>query len=183
MSQPDTNRTGPHVAAQVAAKWAALQKEQLAETLQAQDRAFLEVHQKLQAVRDFAGSPGHILGNPATKHGEIAEQVDVGVRQAMDVLYGQSPTASFDGIGRLDPVDYRVDGVDIQSKYYDGLRNTLDGVSSHATKYQNFASGDGRYHIPRDQHQQMEQLRQTGRIDGLSDGSVASIKSKLDTLQ
>ena len=187
MSQPETNRTGPHVAAQVAATWAALdaaaRDEQLVETLQAQDRAFLEAHQKMQAVRDFVGSPDHILGNSATKHGEIAEQVDVGVRRAIDVLHGRSPTASFDGIGRLDPVDYRVDGVDIQSKYYDGLRNTLDGVSSHAMKYQNFAGGDGRYHIPRDQHQQIEQLRQTGRIDGLSDESAASIKSKLDALQ
>ena len=190
MSQPDTNRTGPHVAAQVAATWAALdaadaaaRNEQLAETLKAQDRAFLEALREMQAVRDFVGSPNHILGNPAAKHGEIAEQVDVGVRRAVDILHGQSPTASFDGIGRLDPVDYRMDGVDIQSKYYNGLRNTLDGVSSHATKYQNFASGDGRYHIPRDQHQQIEQLRQTGRVDGLSDESVVSIKSKLNTLQ
>lgn len=187
MSRPDTNQTGPHVAAQVTATWTALdaaaRNEQLTETLQAQDRAFLEAQQKLQAVRNFVESPDHILGNPATKHGEIAEQVDVGVRRAVDILHGQSSTASFDGIGRLDPVDYRMDGVDIQSKYYDGLRNTLDGVSSHAAKYQNFASGDGRYHIPRDQHQQMEQLRQTSRADGLSDESVASIKSKLDTLQ
>ena len=38
--------------------------------------------------------------------------------------------------------------VDIQSKYYNGLRNTLDGVSEHSSRNPGFASGEGRYHIP-----------------------------------
>ena len=75
-----------------------------------------------------------------------------------------------------------MNGVDIQSKYYNGLRHTLDGISSHATKYPGHANVDGRYHIPSDQHQQLEQLRQTGRIDGLSQRSADAIKGKLDAL-
>ena len=187
MSQPDTNRTGPHVAAQVAATWVALdaadRANRLNEALQDQYRNFMDASREIQRVRDFVGSPESILGNQATKHGEIAEQVHVGVRRAIDVLHGRTPSATFDGVGRLDPVDYREAGVDIQSKYYNGLRNTLDGVSAHATKYQDFASGDGRYHIPRDQYQQIEQLRHTGQIDGLSEKSANAIENKLDDLQ
>ncbi|MXW78444.1 MAG: hypothetical protein F4Z57_05555 [Gemmatimonadetes bacterium] len=142
----------------------------------------MDAWREIQRISDFVGSPENILGSPATKHGEIAEQVHVGVRRAIDALHGRIPTAT-DQLGRLDPVDYRVDGVDIQSKYYNGLRNTLDGVSSHATKYQDFASGDGHYHIPRDQYQQIEQLRQTGQIDGLSEKSANAIRNKLNELQ
>ena len=187
MNQPDTNRTGPHVAAQIAAAWASLdaadRANRLAEALQTQDGNFLDAWREIQRVRDFVGSPERILGNPATKHGEIAEQVHVGVHRAIDVLHGHTPTATFDGVGRLDPIDYRVDGVDIQSKYINGLRNTLDHVSSHATKYPDIAKGDNIYHIPRDQYQQIEQLRQTGQIDGFSEKSANTIGSKLNELQ
>ncbi len=187
MNQPDTNHTGPHVAAQVAATWASLdaadRANRLAEVIQTQDRNFLDAWREMSRVRDFVGSPENILGNPATKHGEIAEQVHVGVRRAIDALYGRTPTATFSGVGRLDPVDYREMGVDIQSKYYNGLRNTLEGVSLHETKYQDFASGGGHYHIPRDQYQQIEQLRQTGQIDGLSEKSANAISGKLNDLQ
>lgn len=187
MNKPDTNRTGPHVAAQVAATWASLdaahRANRLAEAIQSQDRNFLDAWGEIQHVRDFVGSPENILGNPDTKHGEIAERVHVGVRRAIDVLYGRTPSATFDGVGRLDPVDYREAGVDIQSKYYNGLRNTLDGVSEHAMKYQDFASGDGVYHIPRDQYQQKEQLSQTGQIDGHSEKSANAISNKLNELQ
>ena len=143
----------------------------------------MDAMREMQVVRDFVGSPCSIIGNPATKHGEIAEQAHVGVRRAMDALHGCAPTATFDGIGRFDPVDYRDAGVDIQSKYYNGLRNTLDGVSSHATRYPGFTSSESLYHIPHDQHHQLEQLRQTGQIDGLSDKSVSAISSKIDALQ
>ena len=83
----------------------------------------------------FVGSPENILGSTDTKHGEIAEQVHVGVRRALDVLYGRAPAATFDGVPRTGPVDYRVDSVEIQSKYYNGLRNTLEGVAKHAERY------------------------------------------------
>jgi len=124
---------------------AASRAEELARTLEEQDRVFLGAMRELQAVRDFVGSPQNILGRAATKHGEIAERVHVGVSRAWDVLHGRAPTATFDAVPRTGPVDYRVDGVDIQSKYYNGLRNTLDGVAFHAEKYQGFAGGDGRY--------------------------------------
>lgn len=99
------------------------------------------------------------------------------------MLHGRAPAATFDGVPRTGPVDYRVDGVDIQSKYYNGLRNTLGGVVSHAEKYPDFSDGHGRYHIPRDQHRQLEELRRTGGIEGLSDSRARAILRRVEHLE
>ena len=180
-------RSGVQVAAQVAAVWVDLEKanraRELADVLSDQDRAFLDAMGELEVVRDFVGSSRNILGREGTKHGEIAEQVHVGVTRAWDVLHGRAPTATSEGVPRTGPVDYRVDGVDIQSKYYNGLRNTLRGVASHAEKYPDFSDGVARYHIPRDQHQQLEELRRTGGIEGLSDSRARGIQRRIDDLE
>ena len=188
MTRPNSSYARPpHIAAQVAAAWAsfdaASRGRDLANALTSQDKAFLSALREMQVVRDFVGTPERILGSTTTKHGEIAEQVHVGFRRALDALHGRVPTATFDGIGRFAPVDYRDAGVDIQSKYYSGLRNTLDGVSEHTSRNPGFAVGEGLYHIPRDQYQQLEQLNQTGRIDGLSDRSASAIRGRLDSLE
>ena len=187
MSRPDTNRAGPHVAAQTAASWAALDAaargEALAAALTKQDRAFLEALRELQVVREFVGSPEHILGSANTKHGEIAEQVHVGVRRAFDVLHQRTPSASLEGVDRLGPVDYVDGGVNIQSKFYNGLQNTLEGIGSHAEQYKGFASSGGRYHIPKDQFEQLRELRDSGRIDGLSSRSVGRMQREVENLQ
>ena len=74
-------------------------------------------------------------------------------------------------------------GEQTTSLFYNGIRNTLDGVAEHADKYPDFAGGDGRYHIPSDQYSQLEQLRQTGRIEGFSDSCADSVRARLDGLQ
>ena len=187
MKRPPFVRSGGQVAAQVAAVWADLEKanraRELADVLSEQDLAFLDAMGELEVVRDFVGSSRNILGREGTKHGEIAERVHVGVTRAWDVLHGRAPTATFDGVPRTGSVDYRVDGVDIQSKYYNGLRNTLRGVASHAKEYPDFSDGVGRYHIPRDQHQRLEELRRTGGIEGLSDSRARGIQRRIDDLE
>ena len=188
MNRRQTVHAGPpHIAAQVAAAWASLDAAgrdgDLANALSSQERAFLGAMREMQVVRDFVGLPEKILGSTATKHGEIAEQVNVAINRARDVLFGNAPTATLEGVGRLAPVDYRVDGMDIQSKYYNGLYNTLGGVSDHSAKYPGFVSGDSIYHIPRDQYQQFHQINRTGSIDGLSDRSANVIRGRLDSLE
>ena len=187
MKRSPADRGEAHISAQVAAAWSALDAEhrigELATALRGQDRAFLDAMRELQVVRDFVGSPKNILGRADTKHGEITEQVHVGVSRARDVLYGRAPRATFDDVPRTSLVDYRVDVVDIQSKYYNGLRNTLDGVATHAEKYPGFAGEHGRYHIPSDQHRQLEELRQTGRIEGLSDRRAVALQRRVDDLE
>ena len=187
MSRPDASRAGPHVAAQTAASWAALDAaargEALAAALTNQDRAFLEAFRELEVVKEFVGSPQRILGGANTKHGEIAEQVHVGVRRAVDLLHQRTPSASFEGVDRFGPVDYVDGGVNVQSKFYDSLRNTLEGVGSHAEQYKDFASSGGRYHIPKDQFEQLKQLRESGTIEGFPNRSVERIQREVEKLE
>ena len=130
--QPDP----PHIAAQVAASWAsldaAIRAGNLDIALNAQDRAFLGTIREMQVPLDFGGTPEHILGSTATKHGEIAEQVHVAVNRARDVLFGHAPTATFEGVGRSAPIYYLSDGVGVQSKYYNGLYNMREPVGVYS---------------------------------------------------
>ena len=177
----------PHVAAQVAASWASIdvatRAGNLSDVLTSQDKAFQVAMAEMQNVRDFVGTPEHVLGNVATKHGEIAEHVNVAINRAKEVLFGNSPTTTLEGVGRFSPVDYLSEGVGVQSKYYNGLHNTLRGVSDHASKYPDFAGRQGLYEIPRDQYQQLEHLRQTGHADGLSESSANTLTNRLDSLE
>lgn len=188
MSRLRTTRSDPHVAAQTAVSWAELDAatrgEALAAALTKQDRALEAALGEIQKVREFVGSPESILGNANTKHGEIAEQVHVGVRRALDVLHHRAPSATFEGVDRFGRVDYVDGGVDIQSKYYNGLLNTLrDGINKHAEQYEDFASTGGRYHIPKDQFEQLGQLQETGAVDGLSGRSVGKIQQQIERLE
>jgi len=49
--------------------------------LATQDAAFETAVEQINKVRDFLSRPQNILGNAMTKHGEIAEQVEVGTRK------------------------------------------------------------------------------------------------------
>ena len=187
MSDADSNPGWrPHIAAQLAAAWTAFDKtvrdEALAATLGARDRAFAEASAAMQSVKDFVGSPENILGSTETKHGEIAEQCHVGFRRAIDFLHERIPTATIEGVDRTGPVDY-IDGVDIQSKFYNGLRNTLTCVEDHAERYTEFVTSGGRYHIPKDQFEQLLQLRETGAVDGLSARSVERLQALVESLE
>ena len=133
MTAREADRTGPHVAVQTAsalvASEAAARDAAGSAAILNQEAAFRDAGEAIQVVRDFVGAPEHILGSDSTKHGEIAEQVHVGVRRASDLLRQRVPEATFESVGRLDAVDY-VDGVAIQSKYYNGLSNTLGVLPS-----------------------------------------------------
>lgn len=86
-------------------------------------------------VRDFVGSPEHILGNPKTKHGEIAENVDVWFHNADQIMRNRKADATFEGVGRTVATDYKVHGVDVQSKYINGANNSLSHVLKHMEDY------------------------------------------------
>ena len=186
MQRPDSDRSTPHIQAQAAAAWtaadASTRENALDEALARQDQALRDAMREMQAVENLVGASEHILGSDSTKHGEIAEQVHVGVRRAFDVLHQRVPTATFEGVDRLAPVDY-VDGEDIQSKYYDSLRDTLDGIASHAEQYQEFTATGGRYHMPRDQFEQLTAHRQRGTIDGLSERGLEGVRRRVESLQ
>lgn len=166
-----------HVSAQVAGGVVIGQHQNLDSLLKGQDYQFNQALNEVNKVRAFVGQPQNILGSSSTKHGEIAEQVDVCIHNARRVLEGNNPNAYLDP-NRIGPIDYHVDSVAIQSKYINGLNNTLDHVKDHITKYPNFPE-EGVYRIPKDFLSQLKELQSTGRIDGLSPRSVRAIETKL----
>ena len=148
------------------------------------DQRLNEAQAYVDVVRDFVGSPENILGSELTKHGEIAEQFDVYIKNARDVLEGFDPVATFEGVGRTAPEDYIVNGIKVQSKYINGASNSLSHVLEHLGKYESIQFGrDGSYYvIPKDQHALIEKVL-SGDTDGLSDKTVRSILKKVSEIE
>lgn len=115
-------------------------------------RLFEEACTYIETVRQFIDRPGEILGSAATKHGEVAEVAEVGVRIAKAVLRSKPVNVNLHPL-RTGPVDYQVDGADVQSKFLNGLNNTLRAVKGHAETYPDFVDGNSYYAIPKDQYE------------------------------
>lgn len=147
-----------------------------------QDQALLKALAETAKVREFVNAPEHILGSDGTKHGEVAEQVEVGVRRAREILAGTEPTATFEGVGRCAPEDYRIEGVDVQSKFINGTNNTLTHVLKHMEQYENFGRDGSYYHIPKDQYAQIQEVLK-GNTAGLSAKTVRAILQKVREIE
>ena len=155
----------------------------LQDDLDGQDRAFASALVELDWVREKIGSLEHILGSDKTKHGEIAEMAEVGIRRARDVLQGRSPNAFWNAADRLGADDYGIGGVPVQSKFINGVNNGLRHVLDHADRYPDFGTADGGYyHIPRDQYDTVRQIM-SGDTDGFNSRTVAAIREKVHRLE
>lgn len=178
---PKAQVIGGGVAALNAARVEALQK-----ALANQDLRFQEALDEMHRVRSFVGSPATIIGNPLTKHGEIAEQLEVGLRRAKDALAGKAPTASFEGVKRTAPEDYIVNGTKVQSKFVRGENGTLQHVLGHLEKH-GFAQEDDLYHIPADQYDTIEKVMQTSEgnryVGNLHSRTIRSIREKVEEIE
>ncbi|NJL61186.1 MAG: hypothetical protein HC903_04330 [Methylacidiphilales bacterium] len=157
--------------------------ENLKAALERQDSAFTKAIEQIDKVRDFVGSPEHILGNNQTKHGEIAEQVEVGIRNARDYLRQQTPNATFDGVGRTAPEDYLIDDVQVQSKFINGINKNLDHVLEHMRKYENFGRDGSYYHIPEDYHETIKKVLSGESVEGLTDRTVHKIQQNVQEIE
>lgn len=73
---------------------------------------------ELQKIKEFISNPAHILGNPLSKHGEIAENFQVYVSNAIKMLTGEATEYTFENVGRTAPEDYLKNGAPVQSKFY-----------------------------------------------------------------
>lgn len=151
----------------------------LEQALNQSDRAFAEALSQIKQVRDFVGSPDQILGNLKTKHGEIAEQVEVGIRNARDLLHQRPISATFDGIGRTAATDYRIDGVDVQSKFVNGVVKNLDHVLEHMNKYKDFGRDGSYYHVPKDHYETMQRVLNGEAIEGLSPKILQATQNRI----
>lgn len=137
-------------------------------------------------VRNFVGSTEHILGNPATKHGEIAEKVDVNFHNADQIMRNRRPDASDarNVVGRTAPQDYYVNGVAVQSKYCNGANNSLHDVLEHLENYKSINFGqDGSYYvIPKDQYELIQRVLDND-TEGISAKTVEAISKKLKAIE
>ncbi|MGP1385161.1 MAG: hypothetical protein ACTS2F_16475 [Thainema sp.] len=173
-----TQIIGGVVAAQNQQRWTDLRA-----SLGNQDQALADALQQIQKVRDFIGKPENILGNVSTKHGEIAEQVEVGVRNARDLVDQRPPSATFEGVGRTAPADYLIDGNEVQSKFVNGVTKNLDHVLKHMDKYQRFGRDGSYYHIPCDHYEVIKKVLNGESVDGLADKTVRKIQAKIQEIE
>lgn len=135
--------------------------DELIAKLDQQDINLEEALKELDALKIFLGDPEHILGNAATKHGEIAEHMQVNIANARRAIVGLSKNHTFEGVGRTAPEDYIRDGNQVQSKFYNGLKNTFFGnhaISEHLKTYPDFVPNGGSYDIPKDQYEKLVEL-------------------------
>ncbi len=157
----------------------------LSERNSRQDVNFVNAMKEVESVRDFLGDPSKILGSELTKHGEIAEQVEVGIGNAKQLIKGLPKRFTFDGVGRTAPEDYIMDGIKAQSKFINGENNTLSKVIEHLEKYKDIDFGrDGsKYVIPKDFHETINKIMDGENLDNLSEKTINAIKDKVKTIE
>lgn len=161
----DINRAIRSTQEQAVASWITylnqVRLDELVEKLNQQDINLEEALKELDEIKQFIGDPTHILGSTTTKHGEIAEHMQVNFENARRAIQGLNKNHTFDGVGRTAPEDYISDGQQVQSKFYNGLRNTFFGkhaLLEHLETYPDFVKNGGSYDIPKDQYEKLLEL-------------------------
>ncbi|MCW2318624.1 hypothetical protein M2322_004193 [Rhodoblastus acidophilus] len=145
--------------------------------LAAQDRAFEIAVEQIAKVREFLATPLNILGSAMTKHGEIAEQVEVGIRNARQALAQETMTATFEGVHRTGPVDYLINGAGVQSKFINGIPANLKHALNHLDNYKGFTADGSYYIIPKNTYEAIQTLLNGGHIEGLKGSTEEAIKA------
>lgn len=153
-----------------------------------QDIAFDLAEGEMQKIRDSIASPEHILGSMGTKHGEIAEQLEVGIRNSRQAieegLQDESAfRATFEGVHRLAPEDYRIDGVDVQSKFINGTHKNLKAVLEHMETYPRFGKDGSFYQIPKDTWQEIQDILDGKPVERLRYTTIDAIKAKVAEIE
>lgn len=136
---------------------------------------------ELVNVREALGRPENILGSDATKHGQIAEMVEVAIRNARSYMDFAKPTAGVPHSATL-PFDILISGVEVQMKTYNGANNSLGAVLTHLGKYEYFARDESYYLLPRDQYEEIQKVL-SGTASNLSEKSRAAILAKVQEVE
>jgi hypothetical protein len=157
--------------------------EQLATELSKQDQAFLDAVGEIYKVRDFVGSPEKILGNVKTKHGEIAEQVEIGIINAKSLLNSFGIRATSDAVSRTAPEDYLIDGIKVQSKFVNGIGKNLDHILDHMKKYKNFGRDGSYYHIPKNHYETIDKILKGEQLEGTTSRTAQKIQEKVQEIE
>lgn len=175
----------------------ATEKEAL---VNAANESFQRANSYIEKSRDFV-SPGnrtHILGNESTKHGEIAETLDVNFKNGRDTMEGLRATARTlsEGQDRIGPTDYVIGDTPVQSKFINGgdmssPDKSLSHVYGHLKKYPGYANDTssygfpgqhGEYQIPKDQYEVLQKVL-NGDTSGLSERQIKATKELVEAIQ
>lgn len=149
-----------------------------------EEKNLLKAFEYVENVKEFVSNPNNILGSQLTKHGEIAEQVDVNIGNARKLLKGMQETFTFDGVGRTAPEDFLDGNVAVQSKFYNGINNTLKSILEHKDKYNYFGSdGHSYYLIPKDQYDIVDKIMNGKNVEGLSTNTINAIKRNIQEIE
>lgn len=151
--------------------------------LAVQEAAFESAVEQIDKVREFLSRPQNILGSDLTKHGEIAEQIEVGIRNARQALAQETMTATFDGVPRTGPVDYLINDIGVQSKFINGTSANLRHVLDHLNKYPNFTADGSYYIIPKDTYEDIQILLNGGHIEGLKASTEDTVKALVKQIE
>lgn len=127
-----------------------------------QDENNTNAIKQIELLKEFISHPEHILGNPDSKQGEIAEHTQVRFSNAENMIVGKEPQYSFDGVGRTAMEDYLYNGKMVQSKYYNSPATTFDSILKHLKTYPDFFKKDGTYDIPPEQFDQLVDIYNRG---------------------
>lgn len=134
-------------------------------------------------VREFLSAPHNILGSDMTKHGEVAEHIEVGISNARRLVQGMNANATFEGVGRTAPEDYLKDGIQVQSKFINSPQNTLKHVMDHMDKYEYFARDNSYYEIPKDYHELLLKIHNGENIEGIRLSTYENILGKIKEIE
>lgn len=148
-----------------------------------QEINFIRALGEVEKIREFLGDPSKILGSDLTKHGEIAEHIDVHIGNAKQLIKGLGKRYSLEGVGRTAPEDYIMDQVKVQSKFINSESKTLTAVIDHMEKYQKFGRDGSKYVIPKNYYETIEKIRSGESIEGLSERSLNTIRTKIDQIE
>lgn len=152
-----------------------------------QDQRLEDAFDCMANVRAFLLDPETILGNEDTKHGEIAEQVEVALRNARAAIDGLDAPASFTDpttgieVGRISPIDLFINEQAIQVKFINRLAGNLDACLDHMGKYPDLAKTGG-YLIPSDRYELIMRVI-NGDEAGLNTKTVNAILEKVKEIE
>lgn len=97
-------------------------------------------------IRTLVNNPERIQGNPKTKHGIIAEHVEVGFNNADRHVRGELPTHRKE-VDLKSPIDYYNEEKPIQSKFH-ANNNSINACCEHLEANPDFVKQGGAYDIP-----------------------------------
>lgn len=158
-------------------------QEEALKKLNIQDQNLKSALLSVNEARNFLTTPQNILGSEATKHGEIAEQIEVGISNARRLIKGLESNATFENVARTAPEDYIKAGVQVQSKFINSANGTLNSVIKHMEKYEYFGRDSSYYEIPKDYYETLLKVYKGETIQEMKIAAYENLQKKIREIE